>query len=108
MAKSQFGYDWPLTVRQPKGKSLQLQALTMIDQATRWFEIKDVAKIDSDCCSQAFDDTWLCRYPRPQYLGFDGGKEFKVSFDEMREYYGIVFAWLRAPQFCVVGNFIPT
>ena len=79
----------PLTVRQPTGKSLQLQALTMIDPATGWFEIKDVAKIDSDCCSQAFDDTWLCRYPRPQYLGFDGGKEFKLLFDEMRENYGM-------------------
>jgi len=79
----------PLTVRQPTGKSLQLQALTMIDPATGWFEIKDVAKIDSDCCSQAFGDTWLCRYPRPQYLGFDGGKEFKMLFDEMRENYGM-------------------
>ena len=66
----------PLTVRQPNGKNLQLRALTMIDPATGWFEIKDVDEIDSDCCSQAFDDTWLSRYPRPQYLGCDGGKEF--------------------------------
>ena len=79
----------PFTIRQPKGKSLKLQALTMIDPATGWFEIKDVAKIDSDCCSAAFDDTWLCRYPRPQYLGFDGGKEFKLLFEEMRENYGM-------------------
>jgi len=79
----------PLTVRQPNGKSLQLQALTMMDPATGWFEIKDVAKIDSDCCSQAFDDTWLCCHPRPQCLGFDGEKEFKLSFDEMRENCGM-------------------
>ena len=37
----------------------------------------------------AFDDTWLTRYPRPQFIGFDGGKEFKSVFQEMCTNYGM-------------------
>lgn len=32
----------PLSVKTPDGKTHQLQALTMIDPATGWFEVKDV------------------------------------------------------------------
>ena len=73
----------PLSVHQPNGKILKLQALTMIDPATGWFEIKDVSKINAENCMEAFDDTWLQRYPRPQYVGCDGGSEFKSVFAEM-------------------------
>ena len=61
----------------------------MIDPATGWFEVKDVVQPDTESCMEAFDDTWLCRYPRPQYLGFDGGSEYKSVFNSMRRNYGM-------------------
>ena len=61
----------------------------MIDPATGWFEIVDVPKIDSSHCVDAFDDTWLSRHPRPEFLGHDNGSEFKAVFKEMVENYGV-------------------
>ena len=78
----------PLTVKTAKGKKTLL-VLTMIDPATGWFEVKDIPEQSSDACSKAFDDTWLCRYPRPQYIGYDNGKEYKRFFREMIANYGI-------------------
>ena len=78
----------PLTVKTAKGKH-ELRALTMIDPVTGWFEVKDVKKADSDSCMRAMDDVWLSRYPRPEYLGFDGGSEFKSVFKQMRINYGM-------------------
>ena len=60
----------PLTVKTAKGKK-NLLVLTMIDPATGWFEVKDIPEQSSDACSKAFDDTWLCRYLRPQIIGYD-------------------------------------
>ena len=61
----------------------------MIDPATGWFEVKDVVSASASDCMKAFDDTWLCRYPRPEYLGYDGGSEFKHVFEEMRLNFGM-------------------
>ena len=79
----------PLSCHQPDGSVLKLSALTMIDPATGWFEIIDVPIINSDNCMAAFDDVWLSRYPRPQFLGYDNGSEFKAIFQEMVENYGM-------------------
>jgi hypothetical protein len=79
----------PLKCHQPDGKILELRALTMIDPATGWFEVVDVSKINAENCMDAFDDTWLTRYPRPQFVGFDGGSEFKNVFEEMCDNYGL-------------------
>ena len=78
----------PWTVTAANG-TFTLQALTMIDPATGWFEIKDVPEMTADECQNVFDDVWLCRYPRPEYLGYDGGSEFKGVFAEMRANYGM-------------------
>jgi hypothetical protein len=78
----------PLTVKTPT-KTLELRALTMIDPTTGWFEVKDVKKADSATCGAVFDDVWLSRYPRPQYIGFDNGSEYKSVFDEMCLNYGL-------------------
>ena len=78
----------PLTVKTAKGKKTLL-VLTMIDPATGWFKVKDIPEQSSDACSKAFDDTWLCRYPCPQYIGYDNGKEYKRFFREMIANYGI-------------------
>ena len=37
----------------------------------------------------AFDDTWLSRYPRPEYIGFDNGKEYKRFFKQLIRNYGL-------------------
>jgi hypothetical protein len=36
-----------------------------------------------------FDDVWLSRYPRPEYIGFDNGGEYKNVFEELVNSYGI-------------------
>jgi transposase InsO family protein len=78
----------PLTVRTPNGRH-ELRALTMIDPATGWFEITEVKSPDAEAAMKAFDDTWLCRYPRPQFIGFDNGSEYKNVFSAMCENYGM-------------------
>jgi hypothetical protein len=78
----------PYTVTS-EGKNYSLRALTMIDPATKWFEIVEVAQPTSDCVVEAFNDTWLSRYPRPQYIGFDNGSEFKGAFEEMTHNFGL-------------------
>jgi transposase InsO family protein len=78
----------PFSVKTPTGTH-ELRALTMIDPATGWFEIKDVTEATSELVSGAFDDTWLSRYPRPQYIGYDNGSEFKKVFEQMRKNYGM-------------------
>jgi hypothetical protein len=63
----------------------------MIDPATRWFE---VYRIDGPPTAQktmeAFDNTWLCRYPRPQYVGIDNGSEFKAEFRALCKNFGLI------------------
>ena len=77
----------PLTVKAQNG-TFQLHALTMIDPATGWFEAEAIENVNAETVSAAFDDAWLCRYPQPQYMGYDGGSEFK-SVDEMRANFGM-------------------
>jgi len=78
----------PLTVRAPNG-TFELNALTMIDPATGWFEIAEVSERTAECVAAAFDDVWLTRYPRPQYIGFDNGGENKALFRDMVRNYGM-------------------
>ena len=78
----------PYTVKTPTGTHT-LRAMTMIDPATRWFEVVAINTPSSEQCMEAFDNTWLCRYPRPQYIGYDNGSEFKSVFKAMCQNYGI-------------------
>jgi transposase InsO family protein len=61
----------------------------MIDPTTGWFEIKEMKDQSSEAAMEAFDDTWLSRYPRPEYIGFDNGKEYKKMFKQLINNYGI-------------------
>jgi hypothetical protein len=36
-----------------------------------------------------FDDVWLSRYPRPEYIGCHNGGEYKNVFEELVNNYGI-------------------
>jgi hypothetical protein len=78
----------PLTVKTPNGKK-ELLALTIIDPSTGWFEVKDVKDKSAKESMNTFDDVWLSRYPRPEYMGFDNGGEYKNVFEELVNTYVI-------------------
>ncbi|MGL5918199.1 MAG: hypothetical protein ACRCYM_03030, partial [Cetobacterium sp.] len=78
----------PWSVKTPKG-TRTLRALTIIDPATGWFEMKEIGAPDSATTIAAMDDVWFSRYPRPQIIGFDGGGEFKSVFEETIANYGL-------------------
>ncbi len=61
----------------------------MIDPATGWFEVKDIPRPSPEACQNVFDNMWLARYPRPQYIGFDNGNENKAVFTELCANMGI-------------------
>ena len=74
---------------QSESKLRTLQCLTMIDPATGWFEIKAITDKRAVTVMEAFHNAWLCRYPRPRYIGFDNGGEFKKEFIETVKNYGL-------------------
>ena len=59
-----------------KKKLLKLQALTMIDPATGWFEIVEYNDKKSITIANLMEMTWLSRYPRPSLIQYDQGSEF--------------------------------
>ena len=61
----------------------------MIDPVTKWFEVIDIDRPDASSVMEAFNNTWLCRYPRPQDIGFDNGSEFKSVFEELCDNFGM-------------------
>ena len=42
--------------------------LTIIDIASRYVELVALENVQGPTVCKAFDDTWLCRYPRCKYL----------------------------------------
>jgi hypothetical protein len=78
----------PLTVKTPS-RNKEFLALTMIDPSTNWFEVKDVKDKSAKESMNTFDDVWLSRYPRPGYIGFDNGGEYKNVFEKLVNNYGI-------------------
>jgi hypothetical protein len=77
-----------LTVKTPSGNK-GLLALTMIEPSTGWFEVKYVKDKSAKESMNTFDDVWLSRYPRPAYIGFDNGGEYKNVFEELVNNYCI-------------------
>ena len=78
----------PYKVKTPS-KELKLQALTMIDPVTGWFEVAPLETLESYETQKKFDSYWLSRYPRPQYVGTDNGSHFSKHFKELLDNYGI-------------------
>jgi hypothetical protein len=67
-----------------------LHCLTMIDPATGWFEIVEIPDKSSQTVANAFEMTWLSRYPWPTEVVMDRGREFMGEVKNMlREDYGI-------------------
>ena len=76
-------------------KNSSLTFMKIIDPSTGWFEIFKIPTFDlnkvmagndeyidksSDRVSQLLNNTWLCRYPRPQKVVFDNGYKFEQYF----------------------------
>jgi hypothetical protein len=59
----------PLTIKTPSGKT-KLLALTMIDPSTCWFQVKDIKNKSARESMNTFDEVWLSRYPKPEYIGY--------------------------------------
>jgi hypothetical protein len=80
----------PFTIRTP-AKTHSLLTLTMIDPATGWFEIVEATNKSATSIQDLFQNTWLARYPRPQFIVFDNGNmsEFKREIKQMCDNYGI-------------------
>jgi hypothetical protein len=54
-----------------------------------WFEIVKATNKSATSIQNLFHNTWLARYPQPQFIVFDNGGEFKPEFKQMRDNYGI-------------------
>jgi hypothetical protein len=80
----------PFTIR-TLAKTHSLLALTMIDPATGWFEIVEATNKSATFIQDLFHNTWLARYPRPQFIVFDNGGKIKREFKQMcvQDNYGI-------------------
>jgi len=81
---------YTITSSRNKRKKAILWAVTMIDPATGWFEMKELKERDAMTVANIVEMTWLSRYPKPQELIFDRGTEFMGDFAKMiKEDYGI-------------------
>jgi hypothetical protein len=79
----------PYKIKNKNGKTYSLLAMTMIDPATRWFEVVQIKEKTAECAQTAFNDGWLSCYPRPLYVGFDNGGEFKAVFKGLCDNFGL-------------------
>ena len=77
------------STKKPK-TDLNLLAVTMIDPATGWFEIKEIPNKESYTVAEAVEQTWFARYPWPTQVILDRGTEFMGEFTRMlKEDYGV-------------------
>jgi hypothetical protein len=69
-----------------------LLALNMIYPIIGQFEIVKATNKSATSIQDVFHDTWLVRYPQPQFIVFDNGNagEFKCEFKQMCDNFGII------------------
>ena len=94
----------PYTLKGLDGTVVDFMCLTMIDPATGWFEVVELPLTDvvseKGDVSEKFDKTsarisrlinqcWLSRYPRPRYVIYDNGSEFKLHFERLFDDFGV-------------------
>ena len=65
------------------GRSVYLQAVTMIDLATGWIEICIVPSARANVVANKVELAWLARYPLPNKVTVNRGNEFLAEFREM-------------------------
>jgi hypothetical protein len=65
----------------------------MIDPVNGWFEIVKATNNSATSIQDLFHNTWLARYPGPQFIVFDNGSmgKFKRDFKQIcvQDNYGI-------------------
>ena len=64
-------------------KDLKLHAVTMIDPATGWFEMRQISSKHAYVVANEVELAWLTRYPRPSIITYDRGTEFMAEFATM-------------------------
>ncbi len=69
--------------RQPNGHKLQLWCITMINRATRWFEMAQINQKDAYTRADVVQSTWFMQYPWPMTVIIERGTEFLEDFAEM-------------------------
>ena len=57
--------------------------MTMINPATRWFEMAEIKTKRADVIANVIEQTWFNRYPWPTEVVLDRGTEFMAEFTEM-------------------------
>ena len=62
------------------GKSVWLQAVTMIDLTTDWIEIRTVPSAWVDLKAYQVELVWITRYQLPSKVIVDRGNEFLAKF----------------------------
>jgi hypothetical protein len=67
-----------------------LHAMTMVDLATRWFEIIEVPNKRVDYIANLFEQVWLARYPWPAKVVMDRGRKFMGEVINLLRNNGIV------------------
>ena len=72
------GKKYQMTTK--SGKTVYLQAVTMIDPATGWVEIRALPGARADYVANQVELAWLTRYPLPSQIIFDRGNEFLAEF----------------------------
>ena len=68
---------------QGQKENLNINAITMIDPVTGWFEITEYDDKIAITISNLVETTCLTRYPRPMEITYDQGSE--LIFHEFRE-----------------------
>ena len=79
----------PYTIGKGK-KTATLHCLTMIDPATGWFEIVEIPNKRADSIANLLEQVWLTRYPWPEQVVLDRGREFMGEvITLLKDEYGI-------------------
>jgi len=73
----------PYTFKRKGKKPYTLFCLTMIDPATGWFEMAEIKNKEAFTVAQKAETTWFTRYPWPQIVILDRGREFMAEFSKM-------------------------
>ena len=82
--------DRKYAMKVKKDKDVLLRAITMIDPATGWIEIRPVPEARADLVANQVELAWLTRYPLTNKITVDRGKELLAEFKIMMENdYGI-------------------
>ena len=80
----------PYNIKRKGKKTLTLWCVTMIDPATGWFEMRELPNKYAITVANIVEQAWLTRYPWPQVMTYDKGKEFMAEFAMMiKNDYGI-------------------